>query len=184
MLPTLINVGKMIIFVQSRADVDALTKKLRESNKNNINIVSIHGDKHQSDRNAALSVLRKGSAALVATDVASRGLDIKDIATIINFDPAKNLDSHVHRIGRAGRIQDSEHKKGVAYTLLTPKDAHFAKLLVSAFRSERREVSSDLLQLSMRGKHSGVQEESKHGRRLKGSSTDKHNYSTKKHRWI
>jgi len=185
MLPTLSNVGKMIIFVQSRADVDALTQKLRESNKHKINVVSIHGDKHQSDRNAALSALRKGSAALVATDVASRGLDIKDIATIINFDPAKNLDSHVHRIGRAGRIQDSEHKKGVAYTLLTPKDAHFAKLLVSAFRSERREVSADLLQLSMRSKQFGVQEELRHGQHLMSSSTDEqHDRCKRKHRWI
>ena len=95
MLPILANVGKMIIFVESRVECEALTEKI--SGKG-IAVDSIHGDKHQSSRNAALSALRKGKIkALVATDVAARGLDVTDIMTVINFAPAKNLDSHVHR---------------------------------------------------------------------------------------
>ena len=61
------------------------------------------------------------------TDVAARGLDIKWIKTVINYDCAKNIDSHVHRIGRTGRAGD---KLGVAYTLITRKDYQFAPSLV------------------------------------------------------
>ena len=64
---------------------------------------------------------------VVATDVASRGLDIKWIKTVINFDCARDIDSHVHRIGRTGRAGD---KLGVAYTLITRKEYRFAPSLV------------------------------------------------------
>jgi ATP-dependent RNA helicase DDX42 len=122
---------------------------------------SIHGDKDQRDRNAALSALKKGKlAALVATDVASRGLDVPDIQTVVNFDAAKNLDSHVHRIGRAGRLQvgsDAGQQKGIAYTLLTPKNADFANTLVDAFYREGREVTDELLTLARKSKQHGGQ---------------------------
>jgi ATP-dependent RNA helicase DDX42 len=60
-------------------------------------------------------------SALIATDVAARGLDVANVSTVVNFNPAKNLDSHVHCIGRAGRLPKEEHREGVAYTLLTQK---------------------------------------------------------------
>lgn len=60
---------------------------------------------------------------LVATDVAARGLDIKSIKSVVNYDAAKEVDTHVHRIGRTGRAGD---KEGVAYTLITPYETRFA----------------------------------------------------------
>ena len=60
---------------------------------------------------------------LVATDVAARGLDIKSIKTVVNVDAARDIDTHVHRVGRTGRAGD---KDGVAYTLVTPQEARFA----------------------------------------------------------
>ncbi|TQD84310.1 hypothetical protein C1H46_030138 [Malus baccata] len=60
---------------------------------------------------------------LVATDVAARGLDIKSVKSVVNFDIAKDMDMHVHRIGRTGRAGD---KDGTAYTLITQKEARFA----------------------------------------------------------
>ena len=163
MLPVLAGIGKMIIFVASKVDCETITKLMKESpaiGGKGLLIDSIHGDRHQYDRNAALSSLRKGKlAALVATDVASRGLDVDDIQTVVNFDAAKNLDSHVHRIGRAGRLSrklaENEHKKGMAYTLLTQKNADFAKILMEAFEREGREVSDDLFKLAMKSKHYG-----------------------------
>jgi len=163
MLPILAALGKMIIFVSSKADCESITQLMKDSPEiggKGLLIDSIHGDKHQVDRNAALASLRKGRlAALVATDVASRGLDVDDIQTVVNFDAAKNLDSHVHRIGRAGRLSrdksDQEHKKGVAHTLLTNKDAVFAKVLMESFEREGREVSDDLLQLVLKNEHRG-----------------------------
>lgn len=60
---------------------------------------------------------------LVATDVAARGLDIRSIKSVVNLDAAKDIDTHVHRVGRTGRAGD---KEGTAYTLLTPKQYYFA----------------------------------------------------------
>ena len=162
----------------SRADCEEITDQMKRSPSiggKGLVVDCIHGDRHQSDRNAALAALRKGKlSALVATDVASRGLDVLDIMTVVNFDAAKNLDSHVHRIGRAGRLSrkaeadgsGQEHKKGNAYTLLTSKNADFAHSLVQAFQREGREVSDELLKLSMKSRHFGGskrQKVNKHG---------------------
>jgi Superfamily II DNA and RNA helicases len=158
MLPILTSVGKTIIFVASRADCDAVTKEI--SGKG-IAVDCIHGDKHQIDRNAAIASLRKGKiAALVATDVASRGLDVADVMAVVNFDPAKNIDSHVHRIGRAGRLSTTgsdpeKQQKGTAYTLLTSKNADFANTLMEAFQREGREVTDELYKLAMTSRHHG-----------------------------
>ena len=74
-----------------------------------------------------MAVLRDFKASthhvLVATDVAARGLDIKSIKTVINLDAAKDIDTHVHRVGRTGRAGDRD---GSAYTLVTPREARFA----------------------------------------------------------
>jgi len=189
MFPILAGLGRLIVFVASRAGCEEIADLLRNNNgnggvgKGGLRVDSIHGDRHQSDRNAALASLRKGRLdALVATDVAARGLDITDVMTVCNFDCAKNLDSHVHRVGRAGRLSNrdsgggggggddrsreggqeggdggqrtQEHRKGAAYTLLTPQNSDFAGVLVDAFRREGREVDDGLLQLSKKGRHS------------------------------
>lgn len=84
----------------------------------------------------------------------SRGLDIPDVMVVVNFDAAKNMDAHVHRVGRAGRLRKEssdgtggEFQRGVAYTLLTAKDANFAASLADAFDRENREVSQELASL-------------------------------------
>ena len=74
---------------------------------------------------------------MVATDVAARGLDIPSIKTVVNFDPARDMDTHVHRVGRTGRAGE----KGDAHTLLQkPQDAQFAAQLGESTDS----VSSEL----------------------------------------
>lgn len=164
MTPTLANVGRMIVFVSSRADCEELATQMQRHPSiggAGLLVDSIHGDKHQTDRNAALNALRKGKlAALIATDVAARGLDVEDIMTVVNFDPARNLDAHVHRVGRAGRLStaqasgaNAEQKKGVAYTLLTTKNADFANVLMNAFLREGRHVGDDLEKLARQSKH-------------------------------
>jgi len=89
--------------------------------------------------------------------VAARGLDINDVSVIINFDPAKNLDLHVHRVGRAGRMsrEDGEYREGLAYTLLAEENCDFASLLVESFEREGRIVEEGLLRLARRSRYFG-----------------------------
>mmetsp|Transcript_26124 Transcript_26124/g.37295 ORF Transcript_26124/g.37295 Transcript_26124/m.37295 type:complete len:234 (+) Transcript_26124:368-1069(+) len=165
MLPVLVPLGRCIVFVASRADCDDLTQTVQQSFASagdstavTPTIVSIHGDKDQRERNRAISQFKKQtSAILIATDVASRGLDVAGIMSVINFDAAKNLDSYVHRIGRAGRLQKDgdEHQRGVAYTLLTDKNADFALTLAESFEREGRSVSQELVALSQKAKRFG-----------------------------
>lgn len=158
--------SKVIIFVSTRIECEELSQMLHrhmDGVYGNELIGSIHGDKHQIHRSETLGSFRKGNISiLVATDVAARGLDIQHVNFVINFDPAKNIDSHVHRIGRAGRMigQQAEvdgschtHAQGVAYTLLTCKEADFAYLLLEAFTRERRQISAELAELATKSKY-------------------------------
>ena len=81
---------------------------------------SIHGGKSQGQRQRALNSFKKTAVnILVATDVAARGLDIKELSAVINFDLAFDHDVHIHRIGRTGRAGN----KGIALSITTPADA-------------------------------------------------------------
>ncbi|KAM2798177.1 hypothetical protein COP1_003165 [Malus domestica] len=83
---------------------------------------------------------------LGATNVAARGRDIKSIKSVVNFDIAKDMDMHVHRIGRTGRGGD---KDGTAYTLITQKEARFAGELVNSLVVGQI-VSTKLMDLAMK----------------------------------
>jgi len=174
MLPVLSPLGRCLVFVATRAECDALAHMVQTSPSfagggadggPAAAVVSIHGDKDQRDRNSAISSFKKNSrAVLVATDVAARGLDIPDVMCVVNFDAAKNIDAHVHRVGRAGRLSKEngdgtaggQHQRGVAYTLLTEKkDANFAASLAEAFDREGREVSAELAALVQKSNRYG-----------------------------
>lgn len=152
MLPVLAGVGRTLVFVATKEGCEQLAGKLGDQ----IHTVTLHGDKHQSDRNAALRKFVKNEhIVLIATDVASRGLDIPKVATVINYDPPKNLDVHVHRVGRAGRLSNKEQqaRQGAAYTLLrTPKDADIGHVLLGALEREDREVPDELRELAMKSR--------------------------------
>ena len=138
-------------------------RKIRWRAQSRANQEQKRQDKDQRDRNSAISQFKKNSnSILIATDVASRGLDIDNIAVVINFDAAKNIDSHVHRVGRAGRLRkesndgtSGQHQRGVAYTLLTDKDANFAVSLADAFEREGRKVSPELTALCQKSNRYG-----------------------------
>mmetsp|Transcript_42789 Transcript_42789/g.73012 ORF Transcript_42789/g.73012 Transcript_42789/m.73012 type:complete len:236 (+) Transcript_42789:1171-1878(+) len=171
MLPILSPLGRCVVFVATRKDCDHLTQMVQSSPPfmaegacGTATIVAIHGDKDQRDRNSAISQFKKNAQAiLIATDVAARGLDIPNVMVVISFDAAKNLDAHVHRVGRAGRLQKEDngaggtqqHQRGVAYTLLTQKDANFAASLAEAFDREGREVSQELATLCQKSNRYG-----------------------------
>jgi len=108
----------LLIFCNTKLEVIALTDRLLKLGHATIDI---HGDLDQRDRNESVVAFSNGSKRiLVATDVASRGLDIKDIAMVINYDLPYDEQVYTHRIGRTGRADAT----GIAISLLESKDSH------------------------------------------------------------
>jgi ATP-dependent RNA helicase RhlE len=108
--------GSFLVFVRTKHGADRVARKLERSGWS---ATQIHGDRTQSQRNAALRSFREGHhRILVATDVAARGIDVANVAHVINFDLPKVAEDFVHRIGRTGRA--SAH--GVASTFAGPAE--------------------------------------------------------------
>lgn len=108
----------VIIFVNQKKGADVLARGLE---KMGYNACTLHGGKGQEQREYALASLKSGSKdILVATDVAGRGIDIRNVSLVINYDMAKSIEDYTHRIGRTGRAG----KHGVAITFLTKEDSH------------------------------------------------------------
>jgi len=103
---------KVLIFTRTKRQADALSNKLIEKG---IKVNALHGDKRQSQRSRIIDSFKKDYVnILIATDVASRGLDINNITHVINYDMPENYDDYIHRIGRTGRAG----KKGYALTFV------------------------------------------------------------------
>ncbi|GFR75646.1 ATP-dependent RNA helicase dbp2 [Elysia marginata] len=133
---------KTLIFAQTKSQADFITHRLR---KLRFRALSIHGDKSQLVRDKTLSSFRDGQTEiLVATDVASRGLDVNDIKLVINFDYPNAVDDYIHRIGRTGRAE----KKGTAITFVTDDDASKLDDLINVLKDAKQEIPDDLIELS------------------------------------
>lgn len=106
-----------IIFTSTKKGTDELHRLLRDEG---IKAESIHGDRSQDERNRALSAFKNGQVpVIVATDVLARGIDIKEVSIILNYDVPNNTDDYIHRIGRTGRYD----KTGIAITFVTRRDS-------------------------------------------------------------
>lgn len=144
-LHEMIDQGDTLVFASKKATVDEIEVQLGQRG---FKVAALHGDKDQSSRMDILQKFKSGAYhVLIATDVAARGLDIKSIKTVVNFDIAKDMDMHVHRIGRTGRAGD---KDGIAYTLITQKEARFAGELVNSLVAAGQNVSTELMDLAMK----------------------------------
>lgn len=107
-----------LVFCATKRDVDDVWNQLV---KRDFSALALHGDMEQRDRDQTLLRFSNNSVSvLVATDVAARGLDISDLDLVINYHPARDTDTHVHRIGRTGRAGT----QGLACTLFDSSDAH------------------------------------------------------------
>jgi ATP-dependent RNA helicase DeaD len=103
-----------LVFARTRADVAQLTGELAEAG---FDVRALSGEMEQPERNRALSAFKRGTLhALVATDVAARGIDVQDIARVIHAEPPTDADSYTHRSGRTGRAG----KKGTSSVLVSP----------------------------------------------------------------
>jgi ATP-dependent RNA helicase RhlE len=115
--------GTFLVFSRTKHGADRISKKLERLGHD---ADVIHGDRSQSQRTAALKGFQNGKhRVLVATDVAARGIDVNDIAHVVNYDLPNASDDFVHRIGRTGRAG----KKGVATTFVMPQEKSDARKL-------------------------------------------------------
>ena len=123
---------------------------------------SIHGDRDQSDREQALKDMKSGAVRiLIATDVASRGIDIHDISHVFNFDFPRNIEEYVHRVGRTGRAG----KSGYSITLMEWRDRRQAKELISILEEAGQEVPDKLREMARKF---AIQKEREGGERRGG----------------
>jgi len=110
------NYDKALVFTNTKLQADALGPELR---KQHLRVGVLHGDMTQDERNQIMGFLRQGTIkVLVATDVAARGLDIKGVDLVINFNMARSGKDYVHRIGRTGRAGE----QGLAISLITHQE--------------------------------------------------------------
>lgn len=109
-------VEQLIVFVNTKLGASRLARQLE---RDGVSATAIHGDRSQAERLKALDDFKAGLIkALVATDVAARGLDIADMPCVVNYDVPNNAEDYVHRIGRTGRAGAS----GIAITLMAPDE--------------------------------------------------------------
>ncbi|KAG7212864.1 hypothetical protein KM043_002217 [Ampulex compressa] len=133
---------KVIVFFGKKARVDNLASDLALKG---VNCQSIHGGREQWDRQQALADLKSGEVKiLLATDVASRGLDIEDISHVFNYDFPRDVEEYVHRVGRTGRAG----RTGESITLMTRKDRSHAKHLISILEEANQEVPKELYKMA------------------------------------
>jgi ATP-dependent RNA helicase RhlE len=108
--------GSFLVFTQTRRGADRLAHILTG---NKYDVVTLHSDRSQSQRNAALASFRAGRVrVLVATDVAARGIDVDDISFVINYEVPASADDYIHRVGRTARAG----RNGSAITLVSPEE--------------------------------------------------------------
>ena len=117
------NMTQVLVFVSSVRTADNLVDKLK---KNGINALAIHSKKTQGARTEALRNFKTGKTpVLVATDLASRGIDIQFLPFVINYELPRSPKDYIHRIGRTGRATAS----GEAISLICPEDEHHFKII-------------------------------------------------------
>jgi ATP-dependent RNA helicase RhlE len=160
---------QVLVFTGTRIGANRLAHQLR---RDHIHADAIHGDKSQAERESALADFKSGkTSVLVATDVASRGLDIEALPQVINFDIPHSPEDYVHRIGRTGRAG----MKGEAISLAAPEDSEalaaiekllkkrIERILVPGFQPNTGAVAA------MIGRESGRGREERRDERRRGS---------------
>ncbi|XP_077668815.1 putative ATP-dependent RNA helicase DDX43 isoform X3 [Eretmochelys imbricata] len=144
---------KVIIFVGKKLTADDLSS---DFSLQGIPVQSLHGNREQCDREQALDDFKKGKVRiLIATDLASRGLDVQDITHVFNFDFPRNIEEYVHRVGRTGRAG----RTGEAVTLVTRNDWRIASELISILERANQAVPEELISMAERFKQFQMKKE-------------------------
>jgi len=137
---------KVLVFTETKRGADSLCRELQY---NQLSAAAIHGDKEQRQRDRILAEFKSGHTnILVATDVAQRGLDIKDVRYVANYDMPKTHEDYIHRIGRTGRAG----AKGTAVTFFpadvhTPDVVRMARAIAKSMRDVKQQPPQELLEI-------------------------------------
>ncbi|KAJ6638339.1 putative ATP-dependent RNA helicase DDX43 [Pseudolycoriella hygida] len=135
---------KVIIFCGKKTRADDLSSEI---SLKAIPVQCIHGDRDQMDREQALADIKSGQVnILIATDVASRGIDIEDITHVVNYDFPRNIEEYVHRVGRTGRAG----RTGVSLSFVTREDWGSAGDLINILEEADQEVPDELREMKKR----------------------------------
>jgi len=128
----------ILIFVDKQNEADELFKELFKLGHH---CLVIHGGQDQEDRDFAISDFKaKLRNILISTSVCARGLDVKDLGLVINFKCPNHMEDYVHRVGRTGRAGN----KGVAYTFISPDEAHYAEEILRVLEDSGQKIPQDL----------------------------------------
>jgi ATP-dependent RNA helicase RhlE len=136
------KIKQVLIFTSSVHRADAVALKL---NQNGIDAFAIHSKKSQEGRNEALNFFKKGMVkVLVATDLMSRGIDIKFLPYVINYELPRSPKDYVHRIGRTGRAESS----GEAISLISPEEEHHFNIIQKKMGKRVTMIDGNIIDLT------------------------------------
>eukprot|EP00730_Choanoeca_flexa_P006377 TRINITY_DN12143_c1_g1_i1.p1 TRINITY_DN12143_c1_g1~~TRINITY_DN12143_c1_g1_i1.p1 ORF type:complete len:984 (+),score=309.05 TRINITY_DN12143_c1_g1_i1:265-2952(+) len=132
------NKGCVIIFVQKQEKADSVLENLIKSG---YPCLALHGAVSQEDRASNLRDFRAGNVKImVATSIAARGLDVRSLVLVVNYDCPNHYEDYVHRCGRTGRAG----REGTAYTFFTPDDKKYGGNIIRALHASKVDVPEDL----------------------------------------
>merc|ERR1719181_2173427 len=140
---TLESGSRVIIFTSTKRMCDNLGSQLARQ----IGCGIIHGDKDQPEREQVLSDFKSGKRpVMIATDVAARGIDVKEVKAVVNYDFPGNIEDYIHRIGRTGRAG----AKGIAHTFMEGggKDGKYARALVDIMQKAGQRLPMELARMA------------------------------------
>ena len=133
---------RTLIFVDRHESADGLMKDLM---RKGYSCLSLHGGQDQTDRNSTIEDFKAGNISiLIATSVAARGLDVKQLKLVVNFDAPNHLEDYVHRAGRTGRAGNT----GTAVTFLTPEQDRYSVDIAKALKQSGQSVPDSVQELA------------------------------------
>jgi ATP-dependent RNA helicase DDX46/PRP5 len=136
--------GKILVFVHTQDKCDSLLKDLFQ---HQYRCLSLHGGKDQADRESTVADFKRNICSLlIATSVAARGLDVKELELVVNYDVPNHYEDYVHRVGRTGRAG----RKGYAVTFISEEEEQYAPDLVKALELSEQTIPEDLKALADR----------------------------------
>lgn len=173
--------GQTLVFAERKVKVDHIEEFLYDEG---CHVVAIHGDRDMQDRRAALRGFINGRAKImIATDVAARGIDIPDVAHVINLDLPNDVDSYIHRIGRTGRAG----KRGIATSFWNETNSSFLMTLIAHFRQNRQPIPEGLEEFDRENRKSsgggGSRGHGGRGNRGRGNFPRDHSFNNVNYRY-